>query len=295
MKSPLIRIFSPETQLDFLQVTREYLAGWVYSRPPDAPLLNHWSTLANFQPANIRIAYRETEPQAALHGEIHSQGGIVHLLASRPGGGEEAFALLKQFEQEVCTKGGTQLSGPHWASSPFYGGYVLGNEPLIPSWDTNGTCAFVHAGYRMEIRGVLMVCSLAEDIPQEHLPAGYEIVPVSRPLEFDARPFGYHAVQNGQKAAHCHARFYPHLSAPNGRPVGQVGNVTTEADHRGRGLARILVKRCLGDLRNMGAAEALIATSLDNFPALKSYENAGFTRRYNMNWWVKSINPPKAD
>jgi len=293
MNSPPVKIYSPETQLDFLQVTQEYLAGWVYSRPPDAPLLNHWSTLANFQPDNIRIAYRGTEPQAALHGEIHSQGSIVHLLASRPNGGAEAFALLDGFELEVRAKGGSHLSSPHWASSPFYGGYVLGNEPLIPSWDTNGTCAFVRAGYRMEIRGVLMVCSLAAEIPQEPLPVGYEMISVFRPPEFDARPFGYHAVQNGQKAAHCHARFYPHLSAPNGKPVGQVGNVTTEADHRGRGLARILVKRCLRDLRDMGAAEALIATSLDNFPALKSYENAGFERRYNMNWWMKNLNPSK--
>jgi ribosomal protein S18 acetylase RimI-like enzyme len=290
MKSSRIKTFSPETRADFLTVVQEYLAGWVYSRPADESLLNHWQTLAHFQPDNIRIAYRNNEPQAVLHGEIHSQGGTAHLLASRPGAGEEVFPLLVQFEQQVRAKGGNQLSGPHWASSPFYGGYVLGNEPYIPSWDTHGTCALVRTGFRMEIRGVLMVRSLETEIPQDPLPAGYEIVPVPRSPEFDAHPFGYHALQNGQKAAHCYCRFYPHLAAPTGGPVGQIGNVSTEADHRGRGLARIMVKMCLRDLREMNATEALIATGLDNFPALKSYENAGFERRYNMNWWMKNIN-----
>ena len=84
------------------------------------------------------------------------------------------------------------------------------------------------------------------------------------------------------------------MTASGGGPVGQIGNVSTEADHRGRGLARIMVKKCLQDLREMGAAETLIATSLDNFPALKSYENAGFERRYNINHWVKNLKPTKA-
>jgi len=293
MQSLRIKPFSPETQPGFLTVAREYLTGWVYSRPPDESLLNYWSSLTQFQPDHIWIAYRGNEPQVVLHGEIHSQGGIVHLLASRSGAGDDAFAVLDQFERLVRAKGGTQLSGPHWASSSFYGGYVLGNEPLIPSWDTNGTCALVRAGYRMEIRGVLLVRSLEAEIPPEPVPAGYEIVPVPRSPEFDARPFGYHALQNGQKAAHCYCRYYPHLSAPNGGSVGQIGNVSTEADHRGRGLSRIMVKKCLRDLREMDAAEALIATGLDNFPALKSYENAGFIRRYNLNWWTKNLVPSK--
>ena len=289
MQSSLVKLYSPATKKDFLHVARDYLSGWVYSRPLDDSLLNYWTTLARFQPENIRIAYRGNEPKAAIHGEINSTGGIVHLMATRPDGGEDAFALLDQFERQVRAHGGTRMSGPHWASTPFYGGYVLGNEPLIPSWDTNGTCVLVRAGYRMEIRGVLMVRSLVAEIPHEPTPAGYEIVPEARPPEFDARPFGYHALQNGQKVAHCFCRLYPHLSAPTGGTIGQIGNVSTEADHRGHGLARVMVTLCLRDLREMGAAEAIVATSLDNFSALKSYGNAGFARRYNANWWTKDL------
>lgn len=290
MNAPLrIVALDPDQPDDFLAVAGDYLRGWVYSRPPDRPLLNHWKSLAGFQPDQIRIAYRGDTPRAVLHGELHDQGGTVHLLASRPDAGEDAFALLNQFDRLIQSRAGRQWRGPFWGSAVFYGGYVLGNEPYIPSWDTPGTCAFVRAGCRMEIRGVLLVRPLQDEIPQEPVPAGYEIVPAARGPEYDAQPFGYHALFQGQKAAHCYARFYPHLTAPGGGPVGQVGNVTTEANHRGQGLARIMVKRCLRDLRAMGAAEALIATSLDNFPALKAYENAGFERRFNMNYWVKDL------
>ena len=49
------------------------------------------------------------------------------------------------------------------------------------------------------------------------------------------------------------------------------------------------MKLCLKRLQEWGAAEALIATGLDNYPALRSYERAGFVRRYNINEWSKDL------
>jgi ribosomal protein S18 acetylase RimI-like enzyme len=54
-------------------------------------------------------------------------------------------------------------------------------------------------------------------------------------------------------------------------------------------LARIMSQMCLRDLQAMGASEVLIATGLDNQPALRAYEKAGFKRRYNINEWSKSL------
>ena len=71
--------------------------------------------------------------------------------------------------------------------------------------------------------------------------------------------------------------------------MGQIGHVGTDAEHRGKGLSRVMVQMCLMRLREWGASEALIATGLDNFPALRSYENAGFERRYNTNEWSKTL------
>ena len=55
----------------------------------------------------------------------------------------------------------------------------------------------------------------------------------------------------------------------DGKPTGQIGNVTTESEHRNRGLARIMVAMSLRRLAEMGGGEALIATGLDNEPALR--------------------------
>lgn len=282
------REFSPQTRADFVRVANEYLGGWPYTKPLDDRLLDHWPTHPNFQPENVWIAYREGQPQAVLHGHLHERGGSAYLLGARTGAIEEARWLLEQFEAKVRAAGLKQLWGPHWASAQFYGGYVLGLEQGIPSWDSDGTGAFVEAGYRIDIRGVVMVCSLARPIELEPCPAGYEIVPPPPWEEFDATTLGYHAHFQGKKVAHCYCRLYPHLTAPRGGIVGQIGNVTTDEAHRGKGLARTLCKMCLRELQRLGASEALIATSLDNFPALRAYERAGFQRRYNINFWVKA-------
>jgi len=285
------REFKPESWPEAKSLANAYLAGWAYSKQLDDRLFDHWQTTDRFQPDNLQLAYRNGRPRAFLHGEIQGEKATAHLVAMQPGAVAEGLDLLRAFETKARQAGAKNLYGPHWATALFYGGYVLGNEPSIPQWDQDGTSLFVAAGFRIEIRGVLMVCQLNEAASQEPVPAGYAVVPVPCGPEFDARPFGYHATFNGEKAAHCYCRLYPNLSAPRGGIVGQVGNVTTQEPHRGKGLARMMVKRCLDDLRRMGAAEALIATSLDNEPALRAYERAGFQRRYSINFWSKALTP----
>jgi ribosomal protein S18 acetylase RimI-like enzyme len=46
---------------------------------------------------------------------------------------------------------------------------------------------------------------------------------------------------------------------------------------------------CARDLRAMGASEALVTTSLENFPALRAYERAGFSRKHFLMEWSKTL------
>jgi GNAT superfamily N-acetyltransferase len=252
--------------------------------------MSHWEDLSAYQPENILILFEADRPIVVLHGELVTDGSaIVHLLAVRPGKAEEAADLLRFYESVAGNAGFAHLIGPHWGSARFYGGYILGREPYHPHWGVDATEAFIRAGWRISQPGVVLVRDLSSTIDNEPDPDGYTIVEVTPSPEFTARVFGFHAQQNGQKVAHCYARWYPYLSASTGGTIGQIGNVTTEPRHRSLGLARVMVERSFQRLRDLGAREALISTGLDNLPALRAYENTGFQRRHSINEWSKSI------
>lgn len=284
------REYSAQTRADFRELVNGHIAGWPYTKPLDDAILDHWRTMPRFQPAHVWVAYRDGRPRAALHGEIDAKQAAAHILAMRPGAVEEGVWLLAEFEKEARAVGRRLLYGPYWGTSAFYGGYILGSEPCIPNWDHDGVDAFVQSGFRVAISGVLMVRDMEQAPRMRVVPDGYEIVPAAVE-EFGARAFGYQANYGGAKAAHCYARYYPALTGPRGGTLGQIGNVTTLEAHRGKGLAGAMVEMCVRDLRAMGAAEALIATSLDNPPALRCYERAGFRRRHQIGMWVKDLAP----
>jgi GNAT superfamily N-acetyltransferase len=284
-----IRAFGPETEADAVSLINAYLAGWPYCRPIDTPLMAHWETLGELlQPRHMLLAYVNGAPRAFLHGEVRREHGFIHLLATAPGALAEGMRLLKEYEARVTSAGQRELVGPSWNAAIFYAGYILGREPCQPHWATDSTQIFVRMGYRIGTPALLMTADLAREIETEPLPEGYTLDEVPFPAEFDARPFCYIARHEGEQVALCGARLYPHQPAPDGGIIGQVGHVNTQEAHRGKGLARILTKQCLHRLREWGAAESLLATSLDNYPALVAYERAGFQRRHLMPVWAKS-------
>ena len=294
MKDQLdIRPLSDRTRADFLETVNAYLAGWPYTRTIDTELLLHWESLETYQPENIIILYEKNQPVVALHGELQRDGGaIVHLLAVGSGHSEAGEGMLDHFEANARREGHSNLIGPHWGSARFYGGYILGNEPYHPHWGVDATEAYIRSGWRITHPGVIMVRELSDPVEEESDPAGYAIIEVNREPEYGASAFGFHAEKDGREAAHCYARWYPHVEGRDGGRVGQIGNVNTEEPHRSRGLARIMVKRSLLRLREFGAREALISTGLSNLPALRAYENAGFHRCHNINEWSKSLRNP---
>ncbi len=285
-----IEPFSAETERDAMSIINAYVTGWPYSRPVDSDLVAHWKTLgAIYQPANILVVYRDGAPRALLHGERDGKQHNIHLLAMFPGAVSEGVWLLKEVEKECRREGVERLSGPFHRSGLFYGGYVCGREPYHPHWATDATDAYVRAGFRISHPAVIMITDLGRTIESEKAPGGYEILEGGAEPEFKARVFRYLAQHEGKEVATSVARLYPDLKAPGGGTVGQIGFVGTIDAHRGKGLARILVKHCLERLKEWGASEALIATGFDNHPALKAYEKAGFQRRYNINEWSKKL------
>jgi ribosomal protein S18 acetylase RimI-like enzyme len=286
----IIRDFGPETEADAIALINRYIAGWPYCRPIDARLTAYWKTLGLLlQPHHMLIAYADGAPRAFLHGEVRREQGFIHLLAPAPGALREGMRLVEEFEARVAATGRRVLIGPSWNAAVFYAGYILGREPCQPHWATDSTQVFVRMGYRVGTPAVLMTADLTREIETEPLPAGYTLDEVSFPAEFDARPFCFIARHDGGQVSLCGARLYPHQQAPGGGIIGQVGHVNTQDGHRGNGLARILTKYCLHRLRKWGAVESLLATSLDNYPALAAYERAGFLRRHLMPVWEKTI------
>jgi GNAT superfamily N-acetyltransferase len=295
-EKPEPRAFSEETSAEVIAVVNAYTAGWAYTRPIDGALLEHWRALAEFQPGNIRVAYRAGSPAAMLHGELRAGGtAFVHLLAlggggSAAGGGKvEAQGLLEEFELAARSAGAKRIIGPSPAGALFYGGYVLGAEPYHPHWAVEGLEVYIRAGFRISQSDTLMVCDLSGGVAVDGPPEGYQIVPAEVAPEFGASVFGYHALHDGQPVAYCHARHYPLLLSPRGAAVGQIGPVRTNSSHRGKGLARVMTQMCVARLREMGAGEAILSTGLDNVPALRAYRRAGFRPCYGMTEWTKDL------
>jgi len=285
-----LRPFGPATEGDAVHLINAYTAGWPYCRPVGDELLAHWRTLrGSFQPENMLVAYRDGLPRAFLHGEAAGKQHFAHLLAMAPGAVEEGVWLLGQAEVRARAAGVGRLCGPTCQSGRFYGGYLLGLEPYHPHWASDGTEAFVRAGFSISQSEVLMAADLSHGAAHAQVPLDYAIVEADADPEFEARPFRLAAVSGGREVATCGGRLYPHLRAPAGGVIGQLGPVRSEEAHRGRGLATALVKLALKHLCQWGASEALISTGLDNAPALRAYERAGFKRRHSLTEWSKPI------
>jgi ribosomal-protein-alanine N-acetyltransferase len=59
---------------------------------------------------------------------------------------------------------------------------------------------------------------------------------------------------------------------------GQVMTVGTRPDAQGRGVGRMLLDALLDHARELGAGDVLLEVRVDNEPALRLYERAGFER-----------------
>lgn len=285
-----IQPFSAKREADVLQVVNTYIRTWPYSRPLGPRLLAHWTTLGKrYQPDHMLIAYGNGIAQAFAHGEQQDDVHNLHLLAATPDGSREAALLLQAVEEQARSNGAQRLYGPRCAAQTFYGGYVLGAEPYHPHWATVVTDLYVQAGFAMTQCDVLMSAEPPASAVEAAGPPGYELVETTATPEFGARTFCFAAMADGLEVSTCTGRLYPRLRNAFGGAVGQLGPVGTHEAHRGRGLASALVRVSLGRLWEWGAGEALVSTGLENDPALRVYEKAGFRRRHSISEWSKAL------
>jgi len=285
-----IRTFDEMTANDAVAVINAYTANWPYTRAINNGLLAHWRSQGErYQPRHMLIAYADGQPQAFLHGERAGKVHFINVLAMCPGAVDAATVLLQHMEMQARAEGMQRLVSPCWRANAFYGGYLCGCEPYHPHWAIDGTEAYVRAGFHISHPAVILIRDMAQPVAIGALPEGYLLSEAETGEEYEAAAFRYVAMHDGVEAATCTARLYPQLLSPHGGAVGQLGFVGTNEAHRGKGLAKVLVNHSLQRLTDMGAAETLIATGLENYPALRAYEACGFRRRYNINEWSKYL------
>jgi ribosomal protein S18 acetylase RimI-like enzyme len=291
-----VKAFSDETEGDVIGLVNATTAGWPYSRPLDTELIAYWKTLGTrFQPEHMLIAYADGKPAAFAHGEREEKRHNIRFLAMAPGALESGMRLLEIAEEKARAAGCESMRGPCFQGWRFYGGYVIGLECYHPHWYVDGTNAFLRSRYEVTQQEVMMVANPRAPAAPGRTPKGYVVGEVPFRNEFGAVTWCLAAIQKGQQAAMCGARFYPKLTSPLGGPIGQIGGVGTKPEHRNKGLATHLVALCCERLVKMGAGELLISTGLDNYPALRSYEKVGFRRMNLVMEWTKRLTAPAAN
>jgi len=284
------RAFGAETEPDAMRVINAYIAGWPYSRPVTRELIVHWKTLGSrYQPEEMALIYRRGKPTAFVHGEKSKATYQIHLLAMIPAAVSDGMRLIEEAEARARAAGAERLRGPTASSAIFYGGYICGREPYHSDRGIDGTDLFVQAGFRISSPEVILVAAENPVTCMRDIPPEYQVVEAQAEAEFEARAFRYAALCDGKEVAGCAARLYPGLLGSSGRPVGQIGHVGTDELHRNKGLATALTQRSLERLREWGAGEILVTTNVDNLPALKAYERAGFRRRHLVMEWEKRL------
>ena len=289
-----IKRFNKETEEDALFVINSYISSWPYSRKIDNELLSYWKTLeASCCPDNMLIGYQDKIPLAFLHGEDKKDEFAIHLLALLPGAAAAGERLLAEAEKKAKIKKAKIIQSPYAIAGDVYGGYILGREPYTPHWAVDSVEAYVRAGFKIAHPALILIYNSVENIEMGKTAPDYKIEEAGAALEFKAETFRYVAFFEGQEVATCSARLYPEIKTAGGGPTGQIGFVGTNEAHRGKGLARSLTKLSLTRLKKMGAEEVLIATGLENYPALRAYEKCGFKRRYNINEWSKELRQEK--
>jgi GNAT superfamily N-acetyltransferase len=285
-----VQSFEPGLADEIIAVVNAYVADWPYTRPIDEALIKNWQTKENFQPANVLLARRDGKAVAFLHGELRDEGARIHLLAVPPGEVLAAAWLLEQFEAKVREAKLAKISGPHWWSQTFYASYLIGHECGHPHWAVRANEAFARGDFVVKGADTFMVRDLSEPIELAPPPEGYEIREMKGyGNEFGAEAFSHRAFFNGEEIAHCYCRLFPHIPAPDGKPVGQFGHVGTDEAHRGKGIARRMVNAGLAKLRDMGASEALIVTQQSNVPAMRSYRRSGYQQHHVLLSWQKEL------
>jgi mycothiol synthase len=101
---------------------------------------------------------------------------------------------------------------------------------------------------------------------------------------FDPDGFLLHE-RDGRLAGFCWTKIHAHERPP----LGEIYVIAVDPDFHGRGLGRPLVLAGLDWLADQGLRDAILYVEGDNTPAVRLYENLGFSTTEARRWWTLDL------
>ena len=178
-----------------------------------------------------------------------------------------------------------------WATEggyPFWRDLYCGSEPVMHAGYKQAYDAFSRAGFAKTQHSVAMLARVEGEGPA--LKAEYRIRNCPSPREtfwerntwLDLWPMCLEAEAEGVVAGRLGWVALPATSRRRGvRTVGIYSVVVAEAWRR-RGVASALLARCFEEAKKDGAEEILLATGVENRPAIAAYHKFGFSEVFEL-------------
>lgn len=204
----------------------------------------------------------------------------------KPAAGDE---LLKAALAHLRSRGARCVVG--WATEneyPFWRDLYCGSEPLAHAAAHHVHSALLRAGFVKSQHSVALLAKIAaSELPPV---TNYAIRSRPAPREtfwdrnswLDLWPMQLEAELDSVPAGRLGWCALPATSRRRGVRTAGIYSVFVNEPFRRRGVASALIARCFDDAKRDGAEEILIATGIDNHPAIRAYQKFGFSEVFQM-------------
>jgi len=108
-------------------------------------------------------------------------------------------------------------------------------------------------------------------------------------------PEGFRVLElDGRMAAFCWTKVHDAAEDPDGIALGEIYVIAVDPDFHGRGLGRQMTLDGLGHLSDVGITTGMLYVDADNTPAVRLYEQLGFTVHCTNAAYVADVVPTAA-
>jgi len=205
---------------------------------------------------------------------------------SRPATGGE---LLSAALSHLKSRGAKRVIG--WATEggyPFWRDLYCGSEPVMHVAARHVYEALTHAGFAKTQHSVALLARTSGAPPKSRFE--YEIRSRPAPRDnfwdgsswYDLWPMMLEAEIEGVVAGRLGWCSLPATSRRRGVRTAGLYSLAVDSAFRRRGIATALVEGCFEEAARDGAQEILVATGIDNLPALGVYKKFGFAEVFQM-------------
>jgi len=217
-----------------------------------------------------------------------TRGSIDGLFFSerRPAIGDELLSAALVY---LKSRGARTVTG--WATEgnyPFWRDLYCGSEPVMHAASHHVHEAFHRKGFHKSQHSVALLARTSGPLPD--VPIHYLIHGHPAPRDtfwernswLDLWPMLLEAHVEGVVAGTLGWSALPATSRRRGVRTAGIHFLSVDDLFRRRGVATALLARCFEEAKKDGAEEILVATSIDNRPALASYRKFGFSEVFQM-------------